>query len=83
MLQHLYDNYVVISAVDLTENDDKLREVYDPSQPIVPLFHRFEAAVEYADAANRPYVPDQLVSRNFLLILKTGLYDDTCKLWQI
>ena len=83
MLQHLYDNYGVISAVDLADNDDKLREAYDPSQPIETLFHRFEAAVEYADAAKRPYAPDQLVSRAFLLILKTGMYNDACKIWQI
>ena len=83
MLQHPYDNYGVISAVDLADNDDKLREAYDPSQPLETLFHRFEAVVEYADAAKRPYVPDQLVSRDFLLILKTGLYNDAYKLWQI
>ena len=73
MLQHLYDNYGIISAVDLADNDDKLREAYDPSQPIETLFHRFEAAVEYADTEKRPYAPDQLVSRAFLLILKTGM----------
>ena len=83
MLQHMYGNYGIISVVDLADNDDKLREVYDPSQPLETLFHRFEAAVEYADAVKRPYVPDQLVSRDFLLILKTGLYNDAYKLWQI
>ena len=83
ILQHLYDNYGVISAVHLADNDDKLRETYAPSQPIESLFYRFEAAVEYADAANRPCVPDQLVSRTFLLILKTNMYNDAYKLWQV
>ena len=53
---------MVISAVDLADNDDKLREAYDPSQPTENLFHRFEVAVEYVDATKRPYAPDQLVS---------------------
>ena len=60
----MYDNYGIISVVNLADNDDKLREAYDPSQPLETLFHIFEAAVEYADAAKRPYVPDQLVSRD-------------------
>ena len=38
------------------------------------LYHRFEAAVEYVDATKQLYVPDQIVSRAFLLIMKTGQY---------
>ena len=83
MLQYLYNNYRVISVVDLTNNVDKIREVCDPSQLIETLFHRFEVDVEYADAAKRPYVPFQIVGRAFLRIINTGQYNDACKLWQI
>lgn len=31
ILHHLYNNYAVILATDLADNDDKIREEYDPS----------------------------------------------------
>ena len=74
MLQHLYDSYGVITAVDIEDNDTKMRADYDPSQPIEVLFHQIETAVEFSEAGNRPYDQKQVVSRAYLLILKTGLY---------
>lgn len=82
MLQHLYDNYGVITAVDIEDNDTTMRAEYDPSQPIEVLFHQIETAVEFAEAGNRPYDPKQVVSRAYLLILKTGLYAEACKDWE-
>ena len=82
MLQHLYDNYGVITAVDIEDNDTTMRSDYNPSQPIEVLFHQIETAVEYAEAGNRPYDPKQVVNRAYLLILKTSLYPEACKDWE-
>jgi hypothetical protein len=46
------------------------------------LFDQIESAVEYADAGKRPYNPDQVVSRAYLLLLKTGLYSAACRDWR-
>ena len=40
MLQHMYDNYSVITAVDIEDNDTTMRADYDPLQPIEVLFHQ-------------------------------------------
>ena len=82
MIQHLYNNYGVITAVDIENNDTKLRAYYDPSQPIEVLFHQIKTAVEFTEAVNRPYDPKQVVSRAYLLILTTGLYPEVCKDWE-
>ena len=81
ILTHLYDNYGVITAVDIEDNDTRIREPYNPTFPIETLFHRIELAVEYATAGKRLYQDAQVVSRVYLLVLKTCLYPEVCRDW--
>jgi len=37
-----------------------------------------EDAIEYADAAGAPYNETHIVSRAYLLVVKTGMYNDAC-----
>ena len=46
MFQHLYDNYGVITAFDIEDNDTTMRADYDPSQAIEVLFHQIETAAD-------------------------------------
>jgi len=82
MIQHLYTNYGIITPTDLDDNDIRMREPYDASKPIEELFDQIEDAVEYADAANAPYNDTQIVSRAYLLVYKTGLYNEACRDWR-
>ena len=72
ILTHLYTTYDVITPIDIEDNCAKMRAPFDPTQPIGLLFDQIETAVEFADAGNRPYNPDQVVSRAYLFILQTG-----------
>ena len=63
MLHHLYDNYGVITTVDIEDDDTAMRAEYDPSQPIEVLVHQIETAVEFAEAGKTSYEPKQVVSR--------------------
>ena len=81
LLDHLYENYGVITAVDIEDNDTRMRESYNPTFPIETLFHQIELAVEYATAVKRPYQTAQVVSRAYLLVLQTGLYPEACHDW--
>ena len=47
MFQHLYDNYDVVIAVDIKDNDTVMRVEYNPSKPIEILFRQIETAVEF------------------------------------
>jgi hypothetical protein len=84
ILTHLYTTYSVITPIDIEDNNAKMRVPFDPdpTQPIELLFDQIETAVEFADAGNRPYNPDQVVSRAYLLILQSGLYSDACRNWR-
>ena len=76
MFQHVYDNYDVVIAVDIKDNDTVMRVEYDPSQPIEILFRQIETVVEITQTGKTPYKPKHVVSRAYLLIHKTGLYPE-------
>ena len=81
MLTHLYDNYGVITAVDIEDNGIRIREPYNPTFPIETLFHQIELVVEYATAGKIPYQDAQVVSRAYLVVLRTGLYPESYHNW--
>ena len=81
ILDHAYENYGVITVVDIEDNYTRMREPYNPTFPIETLFHQIELAVEYATTGKRPYQEDQVVSRAYLLILRTFLYSEACRDW--
>ena len=81
ILTHLYDNYGIITTVDIEDNDTRMREPHNLTFPIETLFHQIELAVQYATADKRPYQDAQVVSRAYLLILRTFLYSEACRDW--
>ena len=81
MLDHFYENYGIITAVDIEDNGTRMREPYNPTFPIETLFHQIELAVEYATTGKRPYQDAQVVSRPYLFVLRTGLYAEACRDW--
>ena len=50
MLDHLYENYGIITVVNIEDNDTRMREPYNPTLSIERLFYQIELAVEYATA---------------------------------
>jgi hypothetical protein len=79
LLTHLYNTYNVITPIDIEGNATKMREPFDPTLPIETLFDQIKSVVEFADAGNRTYNPEKVVSRAYLLILQTGMYPDACQ----
>ena len=82
MIQHLYLNYGNITPAELDDNSARTREPFDASKPIEELFEQIEDATDYADAAGAPYNSGQVISRAYVLVLKTGEYNEVCRDWQ-
>lgn len=82
MLDHLYQKYGQISAADLLENEQKLHEPYNPAEPIETLYDRFEDAMEYAEAAKHKFPPEMILSKAFLLMQRTGQFQQACREWK-
>ena len=82
IITHLYDTYGQISDLDIDENERKMKQRYDPNQPIDVLFKQIESAEEYATTGNSPFTARQIVNTAFLLIFACGAYEDECKEWK-
>ena len=82
LLTHLYDTYGQISALDLDENERKMKTRYDPNQPIDTLFRQVDTAVEVAATAAAPFTQQQILNTAFILIFAMGAYEEECKEWQ-
>jgi len=59
-------------------NDEWMRQQYDLTAPIETLYQQIENAVEYALAGSAMYNLDQILSKAYFLLFRTGLYVDAC-----
>jgi hypothetical protein len=82
MLTHLYTSYSRLTPADLQGNDTRLRNPYDPNQPIKSLFDQIEDAVALAAAAQAPYSPAQIVAIAYTLVFTTGMLPEACRKWR-
>ena len=82
MVDHLLDRYGKITPADLKDNERRMNEPLDGSQPIDIFFKRIDNAVQYADDGNTPYTPQQILQTVFHAVNATGMYKDACKEWR-
>jgi hypothetical protein len=82
MLTHLYTSYGRLTPADLQGNDTRLRNPYDPNQPIQALFDQIKDADALAAAAQAPYSPAQIVSIAYTLVFATGTLPEACREWR-
>jgi hypothetical protein len=50
MLDHLFDTYSNITAVDLEINFEHMRRAWDPKQPVETLFKQIQDCADYSEA---------------------------------
>jgi hypothetical protein len=55
MLDHLFDTYGNITAVDLEINFENMRRAWDPQQPVESLFKQIQDCADYSEAGGRPH----------------------------
>jgi hypothetical protein len=55
MLDHLFETYGNITAVDLEINFEHMRWAWDPQQPVESLFKQIQDCADYSEAGVRPH----------------------------
>jgi len=80
--QHLYARYGHISPLDLEANDQRFKAAYDMALPIEALFEQIAKAIDLADAAMAPYMPEQILNNAYALMFQTRVYSKACKEWR-
>ena len=54
MLTHLYNNHARITQGYLEENDNRMKQSWDPNQPFEVLIDQTKDAINYTAAGNNP-----------------------------
>ena len=81
-LNHLYAVYGKISRYEYEQNDSKMKSPYDHNEPFELFVKQIEDAVRLADAAGKPYTPEQVEQVGYMILERTGIFTDECKQWR-
>jgi hypothetical protein len=57
MLDHLFETYGNITAVDLEISFEHMRRVWDPQKPVETLFKKIHDCADYSEAGGVPIGP--------------------------
>jgi hypothetical protein len=62
MLDHLFETYGNITAVDFEVNFEHMRRPWDPHQPVESLFKQIQDCTDYSEAGGFPIGPSQQIT---------------------
>jgi hypothetical protein len=72
MLDHLFETYGNITAVDLEINFEHMRQAWDPHQPVESLFKNIQDCADYSEAGGVPIGPSQQINVGYEKYLQQG-----------
>jgi hypothetical protein len=81
MLDHLFETYCNITAVDLEINFEHMRRAWDPQQPVETLFKQIQDCADYLEAGGVPIGPSQQINIGYANIFATGHFMSACRRW--
>jgi hypothetical protein len=81
MLDHLFETYGNITAVDLEVNFEHMRRSWDPNQPVESLFKQIQDCADFSEAGGVPIGPSQQINVGYAKIFATGLFMSACRRW--
>jgi hypothetical protein len=81
MLDHLFETYGNITAVDLGINFEHMRRAWDPQQPVESLFKQIQDCAYYSEARGVLIGHPQQINAGFTKIFATGHFMSACCRW--
>jgi hypothetical protein len=81
MLEHLFETYGNITAVDLEINFEHMRRAWDPQKPVETLFKQIQDCADYSEAGGVPIVPSQQINVGYAKIFATRQFMSACRRW--
>jgi hypothetical protein len=79
MLDHLFETYGNITAIDLEINFEHMRRAWDPQQPVETLFTQIQDCGDYSEAGGVPIGPSQQINVGYAKIFATGHFMSACR----
>jgi hypothetical protein len=81
MLDHLFETYGNITAVDLEINFEHMRRAWDPQHPVESLFKQIQDCADYYEAGGVLIGHPQQINVGHAKILATGHFMSACRRW--
>jgi hypothetical protein len=81
LLDHLFETYGNITAVDLEINFEHMLRAWDPQQPVETLFKQIQDYADYSEAGGVPIGPSQQINVGYAKIFATGHFMSACRHW--
>jgi hypothetical protein len=81
MLDHLFETYGNITAVDLEINFEHMRRAWDPQQPVETLFKQIQDCADYSEAGGVLIGHPQQINVGYAQIFATGHFMSACRRW--
>jgi hypothetical protein len=81
MLDHLFETYGNITAVDLEINFEHMRRSWDPQQPVESLFKQVQDCADFYEAGGVLIGHPQQINFGYAKIFATGHFMSACRQW--
>jgi hypothetical protein len=81
MLDHIFETYGNITAVDLELNFEHMRRAWDPQQPVESLFKQIQDCVDYSEAGGVLIGHPQQINVGYAKIFASGHFMSACRRW--
>jgi hypothetical protein len=81
MLDHLFETYGNITAVDLEINFEHMRRAWDPQQPVETLFKQIQDCADYSESGGVLIGHPQQINVGYANIFATGHFMSACRRW--
>jgi hypothetical protein len=81
MLDHLFETYGNITAVDLNINFEHMRRAWHPQQPVESLFKQIQDFADYSEAGSVLIGHPQQITVGYAHIFATGHFMSACHWW--
>jgi hypothetical protein len=79
MLDHLFETYSNITAVDLEINFKHMRQAWDPQQPVETLFKHIQDCADYSEAGGVLIGHPHQINVGYAKIFATGHFMSACR----
>jgi hypothetical protein len=81
IMTYIKTEYGTVSDDELTENEAKLNEPWDPTTPIQVLYDHIEECKIFAEAGKDPIPERTILRKAYMAIKNTGMFDLSCDTW--
>jgi hypothetical protein len=81
MLDHLFETYGNITAVDLEINFEHMRRAWDPQQPVESLFKQIQDCADYSESGGVLIGHPQQINVEYANIFATSHFMSACRPW--